>query len=491
MEKKKVDYSQIGQERIITIADLIREVIRKLWLVLIAAVLFAVIAGGYKYYKDYTAAASAQTNENSMQQVIGRLSKEDQDEVNNILLIEDNMIEQQSYVENSVLMKINPYEESTVTLQYFFRTLSDSQEPEQDNNNTLMNLYQSYVDNGGLVADLAAAGEELDTQYLEELVSCEVRLGSSGDSSETNILEAGATTFNIKVIHVDEASCNELADRIESCIKNYGAFLNDTVTSHEITLMDRSYSEVVDTNLWTYKYDRVNSIVSMQERIDTLKGELTADQLNIIETYANESQNMFQQTDSTEEPTEKISVGISKKYVAVGALGGILLVCLFIIIFYILRGTINKADDLQYLYNIRVLGILNYKNKYNFFVMIWHKLLGQTDPQLSLNDQVKLLFSNLRITCQKNQIHKLLICGYNESEMDYMKAVWGRLKEQGIDIEYISNFLYSSEALDKLSLFGHVVFIEEIGKSRYSDIVKEIEVCMEQQADIVGAIVLD
>lgn len=490
MEKKKVDYSQIGQERIITIADLIREVIRKLWLVLIAAVLFAVIAGGYKYYKDYTAAASAQTNENSMQQVIGRLSKEDQDEVNNILLIEDNMIEQQSYVENSVLMKINPYEESTVTLQYFFRTLSDSQEPEQDNN-TLMNLYQSYVDNGGLVADLAAAGEELDTQYLEELVSCEVRLGSSGDSSETNILEAGATTFNIKVIHVDEAACNELADRIESCIKNYGAFLNDTVTSHEITLMDRSYSEVVDTNLWTYKYDRVNSIVSMQERIDTLKGELTADQLNIIETYANESQNMFQQTDSTEEPTEKISVGISKKYVAVGALGGILLACLFIIIFYILRGTINKADDLQYLYNIRVLGILNYKNKHNFFMMIWHKLLGQTDPQLSLNDQVKLLFSNLRITCQKNQIHKLLICGYNESEMDYMKAVWGRLKEQGIDIEYISNFLYSSEALDKLSLFGHVVFIEEIGKSRYSDIVKEIEVCMEQQADIVGAIVLD
>ena len=63
----------------------------------------------------------------------------------------------------------------------------------------------------------------------------------------------------------------------KAVLKNYGAFLNDTVTSHEITLMDRSYSEVVDTNLWTYKYDRVNSIVSMQERIDTLKGELTAE----------------------------------------------------------------------------------------------------------------------------------------------------------------------------------------------------------------------
>ena len=33
MDKKQIDYAKLNQERIITIADLIRAIIRKLWVV--------------------------------------------------------------------------------------------------------------------------------------------------------------------------------------------------------------------------------------------------------------------------------------------------------------------------------------------------------------------------------------------------------------------------------------------------------------------------
>ena len=43
MDKKQIDYAKLNQERIITIADLIRAIIRKLWVVVAAAVIFAAI----------------------------------------------------------------------------------------------------------------------------------------------------------------------------------------------------------------------------------------------------------------------------------------------------------------------------------------------------------------------------------------------------------------------------------------------------------------
>lgn len=47
-----------------------------------------------------------------------KLTDKEQTDVNNVIAVQDNMKEQQAYLDNSVLMQINAYDESRVTLQY-------------------------------------------------------------------------------------------------------------------------------------------------------------------------------------------------------------------------------------------------------------------------------------------------------------------------------------------------------------------------------------
>ena len=489
MDNKKINYSEIGQERVITVADLIKEIVRRFWIVITAAVVLAVLLGGYKYVKD--SAAAKVSIDTTSDTVVSNLSDEDQKEVNNILLIQDNMEQQQEYVENSILMQIDPYNESTGTLQYFFDVGSYLNSNTQDYSSNLLNLYQSYVNNGILVEDLVENGVDLDGQYLGELITCEVQTGVLlNNTSDAVVLEDSVSAFNIKVVNVDEASCRELTEKIVECVQAYQSKLNTSVGQHDLTLMDESYSQVVDRDLWTYKFDRVNSIVSMQDKIETLKEDLSTEQLDAVKKYSDVSKEQMDEAEEADE-SASISVSISKKYVAVGALAGIILACLFIIICYIMRGTINKAEDLQYLYNMRVFGELNVRSRKNIFLSLWNKVIGKKEKEMPLEEQAMLLKSNLQITCEKNHIRKLLICGYDEDNLGYMKHVLEPLKDQGIEIDYVSDLLYSPAALNKLSEYDKIVFVEEIRKSQYSEIIKAIELCLEQQVEILGAIVVN
>ena len=489
MENKKnaIDYREIGQERVITIADLIKEIIRRFWLVIVLAVIFAALAGGYKYMKDSKAAAT-QTGAESP--VASNLTEEDQKEVDNILLIEDNMLQQQEYAENSVLMKIDPYNESVATLQYYFNAESAADSTAQSRNRNLLDLYESYVNNGTLTDDLTEKGADLDAQYLGELISCESQAGMAADSaSDLVVLEQQATSFSIKIIHADDDSCRKLAEKVAECIQEYQDKLISSVGQHELVLVDTAYARMVDNTLLTYKYDRVNSIVTMQERIETLKENLSAEQLEAVEAQAGQLQAVADGEEVSESDTA-VSVTISKKYVAVGALGGIILACLFIVICYVMRGTINKAEDLQYLYNIRILGEMNMKDRKNVFLSLWNKLIGRREKVLTLDEQIALLKTNLRLACEKEQIHKLLISGCDGKTLEYLQDAFGNLEEDGLHLEYVQDLFDSPQSLGKLAEFNDVVFVEFIRKSQYSDIIKQIKICSEQQVTVLGAVVV-
>ena len=59
MEKTQIDYKQFEKERIVSLSDLIEEIFRKIWLVVVLAVIFALAFGGYKYRQDRAAVEAA------------------------------------------------------------------------------------------------------------------------------------------------------------------------------------------------------------------------------------------------------------------------------------------------------------------------------------------------------------------------------------------------------------------------------------------------
>lgn len=487
MDKQQIDYAELGKERIITISDLIVEIIRKLWLVIVMAVIFALLLGGYKYAKDSKAASSKDMTEDISDMTSG-LSDADRTAVDNVLLVQDNLNQQQEYADNSILMKINPYDESNVVLQYHFDTgyVPQGEADSEDYSNDLLSSYQNYVNEGALSSDLSSKGIDVDIQYLNELINCTIDNDKLNNSDGTLAINSTSNSFEIKVIHVNEKKCQELAEKITECLEEYQKILDDSVGAHTLTLVDQSYSRVVDKSLWTYKYDRVNSIVTMQEKLDTLKEKLNTSQLDIVEK-SNKQNEINKKADSAQK--QESTVRISKKYVAVGGLGGIVLACLLIVFCYIMRGTINRAEDIQYLYNLRILGELDTSDRKNIFIGIWNKIIGKKHT-LTREEEENLLITNLKMSCEKNQIKKLLISGCGQQDSDWAKRIVKELHEAGTEVDVETNVFFSPDAFEKLAQFNDIVLVEKVRNSQYTDIVKEIEICMEHQIRILGTVVL-
>lgn len=197
MEKREKEYTNLDQERIVTVSDLLKEIVRRIGLVIILGIIVAVLCCGYKYVKDSKAAKAANSEDTT---TTVKLTDEEQTDVNNVISVQDNMKEQQEYLDNSVLMQINAYDESRVTLQY--RIITGDKQVSKD----LLSAYDNYVTNGSLAQDMISHGVDMDLQYLTELLSFEKDSDKEDNSDSTVITDTPALTFEIRVIHKNQKS---------------------------------------------------------------------------------------------------------------------------------------------------------------------------------------------------------------------------------------------------------------------------------------------
>ena len=58
MEKREKEYTNLDQERIVTVSDLLKEILRRIGLVIILGIIVAALCCGYKYFK-YSKSAKA------------------------------------------------------------------------------------------------------------------------------------------------------------------------------------------------------------------------------------------------------------------------------------------------------------------------------------------------------------------------------------------------------------------------------------------------
>ena len=479
MEKQQIDYGQFQKDKLISIKDLWEEIIRKFWLIIILAIAGAVVLGGYKYLSDKREAETAEDVE-ELSDLEDNLSEEEMNEVNNILRLKEDVQQQQEYLDNSVLIQINAYDESRVDLQY---RISDAQGNEQD----ILNAYESYVGSGALAADLQEKGVDLEVQYINELISFENSDISVNSSDNTLLFGSATNTFDVIVIHKDQESCETLAQSVSECIESYQTQLSELIGTHGLSLLDQSYSRVVDTDIRNYKVDRTNNLISAQDTIESLTEELNASQTTVLDQYEQQAE-----AESEEGSQTEAEAGISKKYVAAGGLAGIVLAILIIVIWYALRDTVNSARDVQRVYNIGILGELEITKSRNIFLKLWYSITGKTKRKVPFAEAVQILSTKVRMFCRKNDIKKVLIIGYPgmQGKDDWASELSSFLKDSGIRSEIAENVLYSSAVMEKLMEYEHVILVERLRHSRYSDMVDEVRLCLEQNVSIEGAIVL-
>ena len=474
------NYKKVQDSRIVSVTELLLELLKRIKLIAIVAIVFAIALGGYKYIKDKKSADITPTAV-SVEEAEKSLTEEELEQVRLAEYTQTSLEKKQEYAEKSVLMQLDPYNVSTASIQFLIGT--DNKEQLSD----LKYAYYMYANDGQLLEDLKASGIKEETQYLDEIISYEDASIHEGNDTNTDVVSTNAgSTFSIKIKYTDQESCERLADDVVSCISDYVNTLSSKMYTHTVTMINCSYSNMVDSSVAQKQSDCMTAITTLKDQTKQLTDQLSTTQKLVLEK---ESQETSSATDRTAD-VEKVF--ISKKYICLGGVIGIILAIIYIVIVYLLRGTINSSNDIKYLYNSRVLAEIPVSGKNILYRKVREKLLKDS----ASNDResaLELLVSNVKYECEKNDIHEMILAYACEDKymQTWVEEVERQLETAGIKLCKVSGGLEQAQAVEEMSHLKNIVLVEKLSGARYETITREMEICMEHNMELMGIVTLN
>ena len=107
----------------ISVKDLIKECIRKIWIIIVAMVVFGILLAGFRYAKDKKNIANTTVAESTekvdVEKIVDDLESDDYNQVMTYVDLTNYRDQNRLYTADAKLMKINPYKVDTVLLQYY------------------------------------------------------------------------------------------------------------------------------------------------------------------------------------------------------------------------------------------------------------------------------------------------------------------------------------------------------------------------------------
>jgi len=178
MENKKSAKFDIDIE----IKDLLWEFLRRWRLIVVLAIVCGVGLAAYQYRADLqkTDVKIVKKTQAELEKAMG---EQDLDEVSGAVALKNQLDQKSAYMDASVLMKINPYQEHVVLLQYYID--SDMELVAED----ATEAYVAYVQDGYLAQAVADNGAyDIEPVYMTELINTAMDMGglyvNTGNASQ-------------------------------------------------------------------------------------------------------------------------------------------------------------------------------------------------------------------------------------------------------------------------------------------------------------------
>lgn len=448
-------------EHEISIRDIMYEVLEKAWIV----ILIGVAVGALLFFGGYYKRLSAAQIENTYIENV-ELSEEEVREVEEVRLQEERAESEQEYYDNSLLLRIDPYNESRIVLQYYIS--------ENEKSHEIADALKQYAVSGALVNDVCEKGTlKYDNRYAQELI---------GLDDLTEACESGYVC--IVVLGQNQEECTNLAELVKTEVEEekthweaiYGIFSGE--------LIAEEYSVVIDEKLIGRRNTVYNLLKTKTTQLQQLKSALSEKQLQMLE---------FEEgVEITEDYDQEIVVSAKWSDFVLGLIYGIILAVVLIIIAYLRRAVIYTEEELEYEYGLKKLGTLGVEDdgkKVGF-----HKLKKWLEDKRynrkengkeSLETRVKELAAILKQRgVQEIYLFADSDIAYNREELQtYVKC----LRENGIQTEIEEKNAFE---MDKLLKYEYVIFVEQLGKTKVQDVAEKLDLCKNLKIKILGAIIV-
>lgn len=464
--------NQDGMERELSLMELFWNILFSWRQVICFGVIGAIVLGGIKYVRDSRNYNVAQ-NVPAQEEIV--LTPEEEEQVKDAQIMIERVEDYEKYLDTSALMQINPYEKPVMELQYYVEsdyTYNYTQDNQTDYTGDLMSLYYNYIRSG-----------EMSNKIIESL---ELPVSQADFSELCGVTQLGKTMVVI-ITWNDEEKLEEISNFIKTELSEMEASFQE-VGSHKLKLLRESHNVVADTELAEKKNTISNNITYINTQLNALKATMTEQQLAKLR----EETGMVNDND-----TEVLAApGFNIKYIMLGAIGGIFIICIWIACRTIFTVKLQNSEEIRTLYKARLLGEIAVRpKKRQFLSIIDEKLLAiknRRKKKLSLEQQIKVVAANIALSCKQQNIEQIYITGseYENLESETLNLLKGEIKAQKIQVVEGGSIFYDAESLKQGTEIGYMLFVEQIGQSIYDEISNELNLAKEQKNNILGVVVL-
>ncbi len=450
-------------EQEIDLKDLMFAVLRRWRIIIAAAVVLAVVLGGYRafsVYKSQNDAAAIQTAQEEYEEAQELYEKN----VANCEREVDNLIatieEQQNYLEKSLLMNMSPYDvwesKKVLFIKTDYQIMPDMVYQNLNYTDTILASYRTGLTN---LEFLAAVAESvgMEERYLAELVT----------------VSAGDNLLTLQVRGESEATATAIMEQLLDGVEHLQKQIKKGIGDHTVTEVSSSLGSLVDLTL-------LDTQKTQSDRLRTLNESLTAKQEELAA--------LAEPTAPSSSRMEAVKAGV--KYAVLGGVLGAFLVVFFVCVGFLMSDKLYSAKELKNRYRVKILGTLPLAGgRKLFFVDAWlRKMEGRADGK---DEAVEYGLIAANISNYASDVRNILVIGTAGGKQVAAVAenLTGRLN--GVKVVTGGNMLRDEQTLRELPECDGVVLVEQCGASSYSDVGMEIEKTRDLKKAVIGCVVFE
>ncbi|MCM1287574.1 MAG: hypothetical protein NC240_04635 [Clostridium sp.] len=456
--------------------------VAKRWrLVILCALFCGIVIGVISYRKQ------VELGNNDLQPVPKveetDLTEKELYDVNEYLRLKDTLNYYNAYVENSLKMKLNPYEVHQEIVQYYIEC------PVNVDIHSILYAYKNYVNGGKLYADMGLGAD--DSEYFNEIISF-------ADNSDLQLQQGmyfenkdnASIMFAIVIYGNSEEFCNEIGQKIINQIDKYYYHIKEKIGTHNIALFETN-SNVLDLpeimNDQQKYYDKINSINNTLQEYELSFTDVQQKYLDKLNGINIEEDNLYLKE------TDKKTYRVSSKNIILGCILGMILASLISVVMFLKDKRVNTIDELKNLSNGFLLETIKVVDGKKGFLKKLDNLIDDVYYNVSdCQDDKKqnLAISKIKATYISKNMEQIFVVSTNDNLFDNInvKKLLEQLRKSGVLVENMQNLMYDINMIDNMKRNSNVIIIEQIGDCVRKELLDLISIVNECDCNVVGVI---
>lgn len=467
----------------INLQDIMFYLLRKWRTLLIIIFLGAILGGGI-----YMVKSSAETEKIIDENHIVESYEIEEDIKANMELAHQYRIlyeKQAEYSQSSIIMQLDPNQTYTGVLKYYISA--------GENTRLICEVLQNIINENELIDEIKSVINQGDkSQYVKELIACwtsreaepPISINNVIDNSnENSVYDFETAVFYCTVMYGDETVCEKILqviqDRVETINRDFQAELG----KYEFLCLNNAVRHEINNDVLSKQ--KANADVLNTYLTNYTKVENTFDEKE-LKYY--EAEYLKRSTDESETSTEKIDEnGISIKETIKWTFIGVVLSCIcwgtYYVIKYIFDKHIKNSEDFRHKYGLPLIGKIEKNSAEKCGLDAWiENLYEKSDAP---GDSEEYIAQYICAIDKKN----LILCG-NMDDIDIVEIA-EKLCDRCAKIKYEEFIHRAGNALVKAKDTDGIILLVHIGKTKYLEIKRELEVCRMQHISVEGVIVID